>query len=359
MPLLALPIAPIKLIIKLCNLALIMRTLVIGDIHGCYKELVQLLAKAQLTETDWVIALGDIVDRGPDSVKVYDFLKNRPNTIVVMGNHEHKHLRQNLSYSQEIVKLQFGDRYPEFLAWARHLPYYYETADAIFAHAAVANGLPLKEQRKDVLCGCTAAEKYLEKQYGKLYWGYDYTGKKPVIVGHHRVGDEPLIINQKVYGIDTGACHGSRLTGLILPNFEIVQVQSPQDYWREEIEKWQLPVLMAKPWGSYQWAKIKALCEEYQQSANQALKAFMVEQEQWMQDLLALAPTAILKIETKLAELIALHGADGFKQQVHGLPYAPLLYQANSSSLTPEMLQQTLPTPEQWLKVMTELEVLP
>ena len=336
-----------------------MRTLVIGDIHGCYQELLQLIAAAQLTEADCLISLGDIVDRGPDSVKVYDFLSNRPNTIVVMGNHERKHLRQNLSYSQEIVKLQFGDRYPEFLAWACHLPYYHETADAIFVHAAVANDLPLKEQREEVLCGCTHEEKYLEKQYGKLYWSHTYTGVKPVIVGHHRVGDDPLIINQKVYGIDTGACHGGRLSGLILPSFTIVQVPSPKDYWREEIDRWQLPVLMAKPWASYKWEKINALCEEYRRSANQTLKAFMVGQEQWMQDLLALAPTAILKVEAKLAELIALHGADGFKQQVHGLPYAPLLYKANSSLLTPELLQQTLPTPEQWLKVMTELEVLP
>ncbi len=336
-----------------------MQTLVIGDIHGCYKELLQLLAAAQLTEADWLISLGDIVDRGPDSVQVYDFLRQRPNTIVVMGNHERKHLRQTLSYSQEIVKLQFGDRYPEFLAWARQLPYYHETEDAIFVHAAVANDTPLQDQREEVLCGCTTEEKYLEKQFGKLYWSHTYTGVKPVIVGHHRVGDQPLIINQKVYGIDTGVCHGSRLTGLILPNFEIVQVQAPKDYWREEIEKWQLPVLKAKPWDSYKWEKIKSLCEEYRKSANQALTAFMAEQEQWMDDLLALAPTAIVKVEVKLAELIALHGADGFKQQVHGLPYAPLLYKANSSPLTPEWLQQTLPTPEQWLRVMTALEVVP
>ena len=88
-----------------------MRTIVIGDIHGCYAEMLQLLAKVRIVDADCLISLGDIVDRGADSVKVYDFLKNRPNTIVLTGNHEHKHLRQTLSYAQEIVKLQFGDRY--------------------------------------------------------------------------------------------------------------------------------------------------------------------------------------------------------------------------------------------------------
>jgi serine/threonine protein phosphatase 1 len=334
-----------------------MRTFVIGDIHGCYQELLQLIAKAQLTPADWLISLGDIVDRGPDSVKVYDFLRHRPNTIVIMGNHERKHLRQTLSYSQEIVKLQFGDRYAEFLAWARHLPYYYETATAILAHARIENGISLEAQREEVLCGCSNEEKYFDKQFGQLYWSHAYTGAKPVIVGHHRVGDQPFIANQKVYGIDTGACHGGRLTGVLLPDFAMVQVQAPKDYWREEIEKWQLPVLMAKPWGSYRWEKIQAICDEYRKSANQALIAFVIKQEQWMHDLLAAAPTVIVKVETKLAELITLHGADGFKPAVHGLPYAPLLYKANTSPLTPELLQQTLPTPEQWLAVMTALEV--
>ncbi|WP_242045756.1 MULTISPECIES: metallophosphoesterase family protein [unclassified Calothrix] len=127
-----------------------MRTIVVGDIHGCYTELLQLLAKAEITEEDCLVSLGDIVDRGADSVKVYDFLKNRPNTIVLMGNHERKHLRQTLSYSQEIVKLQFSDSYDEFLEWISHLPYYHETESAIFVHAAVEDGIPIEEQREEV-----------------------------------------------------------------------------------------------------------------------------------------------------------------------------------------------------------------
>jgi serine/threonine protein phosphatase 1 len=94
-----------------------MRTIVVGDIHGCYVELIELFARVNLSETDCLISLGDIVDRGADSIKVYELLKDRPNTIVLMGNHERKHLRGTLSYGQEIVKLQFGDRYDEFLTW--------------------------------------------------------------------------------------------------------------------------------------------------------------------------------------------------------------------------------------------------
>lgn len=334
-----------------------MRTLVVGDIHGCYTELLQLLTKVELTDADCLISLGDIVDRGADSVKVYDFLKHRPNTIVLMGNHERKHLKGTLSYSQEIVKLQFGDRYPEFLAWVSHLPYYYITDRAILVHAAVEDGIAIEEQREEVLCGCTAGEKHLEKRYGQTYWSELYSGAKPVIFGHHVVGDNPMVIADKVYGIDTGACHGGRLTGLILPSFEIVQIQAPQDYWCEELVKWQLPIMQAKPWGSYKWAKIQAICDEFKNSSDSEVATFITAQEQWMNDLLALAPQAILKVEQKLAELITVHGADDFKKHAQCFSYATLLFKANSSNLDVGFLKQALPTPEKWLQVITELAV--
>jgi serine/threonine protein phosphatase 1 len=333
-----------------------MRTIVIGDIHGCYQELLQLLETVQLNPSDRLISLGDIVDRGPDSVQVYDYLKNRPNTIVLMGNHERKHLRQTLSYSQEIVKLQFGDRYAEFLDWVVHLPYYEETENAILVHAAVENGLPITEQKEEVLCGCTAGEKYLEKHYGKTYWTQIYDGAKPVIFGHHVVGDAPLIRDQKIYGIDTGACHGGRLTALILPDFAIVQVQAPRDYWREEMGKWQVPVMMGKPWGSYKWEKIRALIEEFRNTDNPDLAAFMAQKTAWIDALLAMAPEAIAQLEAQLSEAIALHGTEDFKKQVRHLSYATLLYQANSRPLTIEFLQQALPTPDRWLQVMSDLK---
>jgi serine/threonine protein phosphatase 1 len=334
-----------------------MRTVVVGDIHGCYAELIRLLDAVQLKESDRLISLGDMVDRGPNSIKVYDYLRNRPNTIVLMGNHERKHLRRTLSYSQDIVKLQFGDRYPEFLDWIAHLPYYHETENAILVHAAVENGLPVSAQNEEVLCGCVISEQHFGNQYGKMHWSQFYEGTKPVIFGHHRVGNEPLIRAQKIYGIDTGACHGGRLTALILPDFAIAQVQSPQDYWLAEREKWQVPVLTAKPWNSYKWQTISALCNDFKYSANAELAAVAVQKQKWMKHLLALAPQAIAQVETKLAEFVATHGADDFKEQVRHLTYATLLDQANSSPLTPDFLQQALPTPDQWLQVMRELEI--
>jgi serine/threonine protein phosphatase 1 len=334
-----------------------MRTIVIGDIHGCYAELIELFARVNLLKTDFLVSLGDIVDRGADSIKVYDLLKDRPNTIVLMGNHERKHLRGTLSYGQEIVKLQFGDRYHEFLTWVQDLPYYYETETAIFVHAAVENGIPIAEQKEEVLCGCTSGEKYLTKKYNHTYWSDLYTGDKPVIFGHHVVGDEPLIIDRRVYGIDTGACHGGRLTALVLPDFRIVQVQSPKDYWQEELVRWQVPVMRAKPWETYKWEKIRAICDEFRDANNLELSTLIVEKERWVKELLDLAPIAIEKVNIILASSIASHGVDNFKKHVNTYSYSALLFNANTGNLTPELLPQLLRTPAQWLQVMSDLDI--
>ncbi len=94
-----------------------MKTFIIGDIHGCFTELQELLDKAGILDDDLIIALGDIVDRGPDLVKVLDFFCNHPTRLSLMGNHERKHVRGarhevRLALSQIISREEFGPAYP-------------------------------------------------------------------------------------------------------------------------------------------------------------------------------------------------------------------------------------------------------
>jgi serine/threonine protein phosphatase 1 len=69
------------------------RLLIVGDIHGCYTELCDLLDLAGLSAGDEIIAIGDIVDRGPESQRVLDYFRREPNARSLMGNHERKHVR--------------------------------------------------------------------------------------------------------------------------------------------------------------------------------------------------------------------------------------------------------------------------
>jgi serine/threonine protein phosphatase 1 len=128
-----------------------MQTLVIGDIHGCYQELQALLDKAGLASGDAIIAIGDLVDRGPETPQVLDFFQESAGARALMGNHESKHVRAargelKLSLSQQISRQQFGAAYPPALAWMAGLPLYIELPEAVLAHGYLEPGLPLDQQ---------------------------------------------------------------------------------------------------------------------------------------------------------------------------------------------------------------------
>ena len=60
---------------------------VLGDIQGCYQELRQLLKQIDYKKNNDIFCVGDIVNRGPESDKVVDFvLKNKVKSV--LGNHD-------------------------------------------------------------------------------------------------------------------------------------------------------------------------------------------------------------------------------------------------------------------------------
>ena len=64
------------------------RTIVIGDIHGCYDELVALLEELDLKAEDRVVAVGDLVVKGPKNRQVLDLFKGDSRFSSVIGNHD-------------------------------------------------------------------------------------------------------------------------------------------------------------------------------------------------------------------------------------------------------------------------------
>lgn len=320
------------------------RTIVIGDIHGCYDELLELLSQLELQEEDFLLSLGDIVDRGNKSREVYHFFKSRPNSKVLMGNHERKHLHQILNYAQEIVQSQFGEEYPAFLDWLQNLEYYHETPEAIIVHAAFEPNRPLQAQREDVLSGSTSGERYLEQQLpAGTYWTDHYQGNKPVIYGHHVVGDRPKIINN-TYGIDTGACHGGYLTAVELPGFIIHQVKVKTDHWAQERAKWQLPVLQAKNWKEMEFASIQAALAKLAYIENPGVKAYLKNIENWLELQEMMLEHLLDKLyvfNTKLTNLYR----DRFNEVASAYFFKTFLFKAKKGTLDIEDLQKGLNTP--------------
>jgi serine/threonine protein phosphatase 1 len=216
-------------------------TLVIGDIHGCYHELMDLLDMAGIGVDEDILAVGDIVDRGPDSQRVLDFVQQRPSASSILGNHERKHLRWAVgevqpALSQKITRLQLGDAYPACLAFLQTLSRHRELPEALVVHGFWEPGVSLEQQRDSVVVGTLSGEHYLRKRYNAP-WYELYDGPKPLIVGHidYRQDGQPLVYRDRVFCIDTGCCHGRQLTGLVLPQFRLVSVPARADYWDETI----------------------------------------------------------------------------------------------------------------------------
>jgi serine/threonine protein phosphatase 1 len=243
-----------------------MRRLIIGDIHGCFDEVQELIEKAALTEDDEIIAVGDIVDRGPDSPRVLDFFRKTANASSLKGNHERKHVRSyrgqtRAAPSQQITRLQLGRQdYPDAVSYMDGLPHYLELAEARIVHGFFEPGLALDEQREQVIVGVMSGDEYLKATYDRP-WYELYPGDKPLIVGHHDYRDDgqPFLYKNIVWGIDTGCCHGRRLTGLLLPEFEIVSVAAHANHWSCTMQQYSFIRLRSSPLSKLRWKDAESM----------------------------------------------------------------------------------------------------
>lgn len=213
------------------------RRIVIADIHGCYDELRELLERCAVTDDDEVIAVGDLVNRGPRSEDVLRYFADTPQARSVMGNHEYEHLRQGQvrpthRLGLEHTRAALGPRYGDWLSFMARLPLLIELPEALVFHGAWEPGVAAADQRPAVLLGLRPAEHELHARLGRSW--YDcYDGPKPAIVGHHhyRKDGRPLVCAGRVYAIDTSCARGAALTAVVLPEFEIVSVPAREDYW--------------------------------------------------------------------------------------------------------------------------------
>src|SRR5688572_12109226 len=128
------------------------RTFIIGDIHGCYDELVKLIGKLDIATGDRVVAVGDLTVRGSENRSVLDLFSTDPRFSSVMGNHDLALIqywrgeRPSLSPEQEktFTELQTaGERYLGYLA---SLPLLIDLNSHVVVHAGIRPGVPLTEQ---------------------------------------------------------------------------------------------------------------------------------------------------------------------------------------------------------------------
>jgi serine/threonine protein phosphatase 1 len=331
------------------------RYLIVGDVHGCFEELRELCDVAALGESDVLISVGDLVDRGPEPVETVRFFRERPGSVVLMGNHERKHVRGVLSYAQEITREQFraqgGDAaYHEAVQWMRGLPYFFENEHVRVVHAAMVPGTPLSAQREDVLAGTTSGSRALAELMGpsERHWHQLYEDPKPVVFGHHVVGPEALVREGKVYGLDTGACHGMRLTALSVPDFRTYSVASRGDHWRKVKRSWAAPVLRARPFASHDWATLDEQLTKLASTTETA--ELLASIAGWTAAVKALIPAIVVHVPTLVERMRAEHGA-GASAAFAAHPAKPLLFVCAKGRFGHADVEVRCPTPEATLEL--------
>lgn len=213
----------------------------IGDVHGCYKELLSLEQKIQLDALQFrgrkiIVMLGDYIDRGPQSARVLDHVLALPPTgflrVCLAGNHEVAMLNYLDGYLSRDRWLAVGGRETLFsygvdparlaslyasndevdrrvkevipashIDFLRSLPVLLCSDKFVFVHAGIRPGIDLVAQDEQDLLNIRDE-----------FFNAAHLLDRFVVHGHTPV-DIPRLDGRRL-GIDTGAFRSGRLTAL-------------------------------------------------------------------------------------------------------------------------------------------------
>src|SRR2546421_1402735 len=209
------------------------QTIVIGDIHGCFDELKDLLDLIKLHKNDRVIAVGDLITKGPKSRAVLDLFSADRRFSSVVGNHD-RAIRQKLrgepmrltkEQRKTLVELE-ADR-ERYAAYLRSLPFTIDLGSHLVVHAGVRPGVSLDAQMASDMTEIRTMGADPSRRRG-VPWYKVYSGPQTILFGHW-----PAKIPRRgpnAIGLDTACVYGGRLTAFIINTDELVSVNARHSY---------------------------------------------------------------------------------------------------------------------------------
>lgn len=236
---------------------------IIGDVHGCARELSGLLehlgyavrlsgtgaerrAEIRTPPGRRAVFVGDLVDRGPaspDVLRIVMAMVAAGQAFAVPGNHDVKFVRWlngrqvKLSHGLDRTVSQFNEESRTFAeqagAFIAHLPVHVwlDGGKLAVAHAGIKEPM-LGRDSGAIRSFCLYGETYGETdEFGlpiRYHWAAEYLGDTAIIYGHTPV-PEALWVNNTLC-VDTGCCFGGKLTALRWPEREIVSVPAGEIY---------------------------------------------------------------------------------------------------------------------------------
>lgn len=235
---------------------------VVGDVHGCFEELLTLmnLLGWQVTVTgvtedglpayDFVAPanrmlgfVGDLVDRGPASdlvLNLVEQLHRAKLALLVQGNHDNKLYRKlkgnNVKVGVALTETlrQIHQHGPQFAArvlqFLQALPYKVGTEDLIIVHAAYRRGVSKNRFQSLAIYGDVDGSQHEDgRPVRSDLWEAEYEGKKDIVHGHIALPEVTRNVRPSgatIWNVDTSAVFGGKLTALRFPERELISVPS-------------------------------------------------------------------------------------------------------------------------------------
>jgi diadenosine tetraphosphatase ApaH/serine/threonine PP2A family protein phosphatase len=232
---------------------------IIGDVHGCYPELLLLLNALDYTVLEMpdginiqtpsqrkLIFVGDLTDRGPDSPAVMRLVMaacKQGVAYCVCGNHDDKLCRflkgnkVKLVHGLEVTAEQLADKSDEFKAAAfaffNYLPTHiiFDNGNLLVAHAGLRAELHGKTGGyvwQACLYGENTGKNDEDGLPQRLNWTLDYESDTLVVYGHTPILEATWSNN--TINIDTGCTFGGKLTALRYPERELISIAAFAKY---------------------------------------------------------------------------------------------------------------------------------
>lgn len=215
------------------------RVIAIGDVHGCPAELTELLNLIAPAEDDYVLFLGDLLNRGPDSHAVIKIAR-KLRAGALFGNHELRLLKARqtgkigqLRPHDHLTLRQLTKKDWKYIESMR-LHHFLPEDDVVFVHGGFLPNVAWQTQPASVVTQIQVVgpgNKPMKRANSVNHpvWADLWEGPPFVVYGHTprpEVYERPSSI-----GIDTGCVLGGHLTAYILPEKKIVQVKARERYF--------------------------------------------------------------------------------------------------------------------------------
>jgi len=191
-----------------------MKTLFVGDVHGCADELRALLERHR---PEQVVLVGDLFTKGPDPAGVWRVVEET-GARSVLGNHDARLLRAMDGFEDKHaakVIAQLDKTGSAWRSWLRELPLFLEVGEWTVVHAGVHPSGNLDETCREM---AISMRQWPPDDKKNPRWWFNYVGERKIVFGHDAIRGlirverhgEPLVI-----GLDSGCVYGGSLTGYV------------------------------------------------------------------------------------------------------------------------------------------------